>query len=556
MSMITESVSAEVAVRMFAFYKRKATHGEEGKHENIFPCFILTKQETGENTSTPYFEEDKNVSETALGLTMLHPEAKRFLSPSGQNSVKTFVLNRLLLDEVNRRAVWKIKAHPWVEEKQKDLGKSFLTEIPGENHPYFTVKIDCIGAFYFPTGVTAVYIDILPAFAVTDTSAPLIGKMLANTFNHGHLLEEQSEGKSGVILRRIFDKDHTEEKLQSVKNRFGENRDSGLMKGLLGEETTLNSILSSLLGKGYELLMGDRFISCVFLKTKWENTPRPFHDSDYIDLVRMSRSQNDKYIPYAEDCKPGGRHIINTFENVIFSLSGEGIACWIKPQQKQTFLEEQFKQRFHGIYQQLILLALHQRYALVALAQQLSQIEFPHVDSTPEILRDRSIILRKQRKEVADFYLRAYFRQPAVLDNHQMFYQKLQDALGIASLLEEVQKSTKELDHIITSTYLHEQNSQSIQILKNIEKLTEKQEHSAQIEQTLTYVVEVTALPYYTYGITKAFFKLFCVSPHSGVTELPKWPEWLAIFVAFIATGCAVSMTFVKNKRMKHREKK
>ncbi len=556
----TESEFAEVAIRLFAFYKRVATKNEGDETVNMFPCFTLTNADTGTDLSEPYFEKVEQVSATALGLNMLHPEAKRFLSSSGKNSVKTFVLNKHLREDTTKKSLLKIAAPRWVTQKQKDCWETFLREEPEKNQSYFTVKIDHIGVSYFPTGITTIYFDILPAFPVTDASAPLVGKMIVNIFNQEYPVQDHGGGKRGVILHRIFSNEQKDKKLQSVKNRFGKNTDSGLIKGLLGEETTLNEILHSLLGNGYEFLMGDRFVSSIFIRTKGENTAKPFDDTNYTDLIRMSRGQNDNYLPYSEDCKPGGRYIINTFENVIFSLSGEGIACWVKPQHNQIFLKsDQFKQRFDTIYLQLLLLALHQRYALVDLAQQLSKIELPRLDSDSlELLRERSIKLRQQRKDVADFYLRAYFRQPAVLDNHQVFYQKLQDVLGITNLLEEVQKSTEELDHIITSTYLHEQNNQSIHILEKIEDLTEKQEYSAQIERTLTLVVEVTALPYYTYSITKAIFKLFCAS-HQSKSEVvlrwtENWPEWIAVFIALTATAFAVMWTFARYKRMKKKK--
>ncbi len=539
-----KSKIAEISIRLFAFYKREDTNLEEVEGKDIFPTFTYAKRDKENQVVSSeelsYFEKASQLSETSSGLNMLHPEAKRFLSPPEKHSVKNYSLNGQLLEEV-KRSEWKMIAPKWVIDNNKETAEKHLTK--EDDLCYFTFVIDNIGVSYFPTGITAIYIDIHPNFQITDDFAPTVGKMMINKFNQTyHVMKSDDQNRNNVFSRR-FKKGHEKKQIRSVQDRLAENDTSRLINGLCGEDTSFNGIVSDLLGEGYSFLMGDRFISSVYIKTKWENTEDtkkgPFNDSDYVDLIRLSRGENDNYVPHSDQCKPEGSNIINTFENVIFSLSGEGIACWVKPRDNQTFLNEQFKQRFDNIYMQLILLALHQRYALVSLAQQLSEIELPQENSDSiKDFKERSKSLHKQRKKVADFYLRAYFRQPAVLDNHQVFYQKLQDVLGIANLLEEVQKSTEELDHLINSTYLREQNSQSINMLTEIKKLTEKQENSARIEFIFTLVVEAAALPYYSYNFLEHAI---------GMDD--EFALYIAMGLTLVTVGCTIYRFVVKKKK-------
>ncbi len=560
-----ESEKPDIRIRLFAFYKKKETNLEDVEGKNIFPTFTYVKRDKENQVVSfeklSFFDKASSVSDVTSGLNMLHPEAKRFLSPSDNRSLKTYNLNKKLQDEVER-SEWKMIAPKWVIDNNKEISGRHLIKEDGLY--YFTFVIDNIGVSYFPTGITAIYIDIHPNFQITDDFAPTVGKMMINKFNQTyHVMKSDDQNRNNIFSRK-FKKGHEEKQIRSVQDRLAENDASVLINGLCGEDTSFNGIVSDLLGEGYSFLMGDRFISSIYIKTKWENVEDtkkgPFNESNYIDLIRLSRGENDNYIPHSDQCKPEGKNIINTFENVIFSLSGEGIACWVKPKPGQTFLNKQFKQRFDNIYMQLFLLALHQRYALVSLAQQLSEIELPQEGSdTIEVFKDRSKSLHQTRKKVADFYLRAYFRQPAVLDNHQVFYQKLQDALGIANLLEEVQKSTEELDHLINSTYLLEQNSQSISmlteikkltekqesstqteinILKKIEDLTEKQENSARIELIFTLVVEAAALPYYSYNFLEHAI---------GMDD--EFALYIAMGLSLVTVGCTIYRFVVKKKK-------
>jgi hypothetical protein len=267
--------------------------------------------------------------------------------------------------------------------------------------------------------------------------------------------------------------------------------------------------------------MGDRFLTNGFLKTNWDGHGSAFNTEDYIDLVRLARGENDHYLPDRESCRPGGRGILTRFENVVFGLSGEGVICWIKPKAEQQFLQQQFKDRYDNIYLQLYMLSLHQMYALVDMTKRLDEAtppielikKFKKIEDTGSVesLEKTSEELSCLRAEVAKFYLRDFFQQPALLTNHQEFYRHLQKVLGISDLLHEVQQSTSELEYLIGS--LHgkwldgvnkqkriSQNEQNNKLLTEISLLIKEQERAAKNELVLTLVVEGMAIPYYSYS--------------------------------------------------------
>ena len=109
--------------------------------------------------------------------------------------------------------------------------------------------------------------------------------------------------------------------------------------------------------------------------------------------------------------------------------------------------------------------------------------------------------LYRLRAEVANFYLRAFFEQPASLTNHQAFYQELQKHFGVEKLLSEVQHATTELEYLISN--LHEQKNDEFQN----NQLRHMVEHSNN-ELVLTLMVEGAALPYYSFSFLSHAFHL------------------------------------------------
>lgn len=521
----------EFSTRFFAFFKCDSRAIE-------FPKIGYTHNKKREMVSC--FEQTEQDQSTQSGLKMLHPQARKFLSAT---PLKLFRVATPLSDELSRSA-WRVEAPAWAVGKMEN----YLNKDDGKF--YFTIRIHDIKAILFPTEILAIVIDVKPAFRVEDSSVPATGKMILNALYR----MQKGDHQNSTFIQRIFSDDRQK---QSIVDRIGDNEQTALVRGLCGKPVTLGDLVDGIISKSCKTLMGNRFITNSFLKTGWNGEGDAFSHDGLIDLNRLARSESDHYLPDRRDIHNNGVIIRYTFENVVFALSGEGIACWVKPGETQDFLKRQFKERYQTIYLQLFLLALHQRYALVDLASQL--------DSLPPWLSEEKLLmtldelemiekleekvqkLHSVRVNVANFYLRAYFRQPAMLSNHQQFYQDLQQVLGVNDLLEEVQQETKELDYIINDLYSKKidamrkreadsQHQQNIKVLSEINMLIREQERSSRNELLLTLVVEFTAVPYYLYNL---FVHAFHV------------PNWIATGTAVIVTSGTMLITFFRFKKSK-----
>ncbi len=455
--------------------------------DNNGPLFLDFKVSEKTGTSTYSCFEEVNKEKDISYLGMLHPQARRFLTSSDSDSVKHFTLPGPLGDEL-RRAVWMAPAPKWAAQGLKTV------LIKEEDGLYFTFKISGLEAILFPTGILSLHMNMIPGFKISQENVETAGKTMINVLNRSGLTQKENKFKA-VTIKRFFTDQRQKE---SIERRLGENKSMGLVNGLRGEEVSMGDIMAGFLTGNCKSLMGDRFLSYSYLMSDWDGQGRAFTPENYIDLVRLSRGESDYYKPYQDECKPGGNGIINTFENVVFALSGEGAACWVKPTVEQEFLRFQFKEKYDTIYLNLYLLALHQRYALVDMGERLDRAAPSKVGEVggTDTIEKMAGELRNLRMEVTNFYLRAFFQQPAVLTNHQEFYRVLQGVLGVSNLLTEVQHATSELEFLIGRLQRVEQNEQHNNLLAKIKDLISEQERTTHNELVLTLVVEFAAIPY------------------------------------------------------------
>jgi len=531
---MSETNLPDFFTRLFAFYKL-----ESGEFH--FPKF-RQKSVTGEMPVFVPTQPDRN---TLNSLKVLHPQARKFLAAEKPDSIHLFQLAPPLQDELSR-AFWRVEAPHWVLPHLQ----SVLISEPEKF--VFTIRITNIRAIIFPTRILVLLLDLAPAFSLKDETATLAGKMLLNTL-YRYKKSETATQQNEVPLVRFF---ADERQQKSVANRLGGNDSLAFVQGLAGASLTPGELANSLAGNGCFSLMNTRFVTQSFVKTSWTGTGTPFSDADYIDLIRLARAENDRYLPNPNATQEQGEIISHTFENVVFGLAGEGIACWIKPKTDQEFLQHQFRQRFDTIYLNLFLLALHQRFALVDLSVQLDKAMPPSdvITSLVNLSQKAAITeldlisqhLRQIRTQIAGFYLRAFFYQPATLSNHQQFYRNLQKLLGISDLLTEVQQSNRELEYIINDLQqrkteaLREQEDdqrqrQNLSLLREIGTLIKEQQRSSHNELILTLVVEGVAIPYYLYSFLDHALHL---------------PPMISVGLALVTTVVTIGYTIFRFRRM------
>lgn len=503
--------------RFFAVFKK-----ESG--ETNFPKLELNLKSG--KTVVSCFQQAEHDRESLNSFNMLHPQARDFLSSAAENSVVNFHLARQLADEL-QRTTWKTKAPKWAISELKNILKE---------ESFFTFRITEIKALLFPTGIFCLHYTVEPGFELIDTTTAAAGKMILNTLNQPGSSLGKQKLKTASISRVFSDeRQHT-----SVVKRMGENKALSLIKGLCGEEILAGDIVESLLTEKYTFLMGDRFVTHAFIKTFWDGQNEPFTEQDYIDLVRLSRGQTDRYLPDKEECQPDAKGILTTFKNVAFGISAEGVACWIKPAEEQPFLHNQFTGRFDTIYLNLYLLSLHQKYALVYMAKSLQSavppidklekdISLPENEQVKEKFRSIENVVMNERIELIFFFQQAFFEQPAILTNHQKFYQTVQEIFGISDLLEKVQQVTFELEHLIG--IIHK---------RTIEKLESKKKEAHRI---LTLVVEAVGIPYYLYNFLSEGLLKHLLSHENKINHMH---HEISLYITIFVTLITIAYTFQK----------
>lgn len=462
----------------FSFYKVNP--------EKDYSKFVYSHK--GEDETLDCFESMPPEEKGSQNLAVLHPLAKKFLLSESQESAKSFQLSSPLKDEL-RRSVWLAAAPKWIDPNLR----ANLHHIEGGY--YFAFRILDIRLMQFPSGIAALYFNVEPAFDHASEETP-IAKMILNSLYR--IVEHQGAHKN-TLIRRLF----SDPRQRTAAQKWLQNNDLPLCKAFAGEEIALGDVIAGLLSKNAVSLMANRYLTFSLLQTAWDGRGEPFNEVDKMDLIRLSRAESDHYLPDKREYDFQQGHILATFENVVFALAAEGVVCWIKPKPDQEFLSNQFKDRFNTIYLNLFLLALHQRYGLIALNGQLDRYaplleEFETAKGRRRgeklaALDEKAQQLRLLRAQIANFYLKAFFQQPAALTNHQQFYTLLQKHLGVADLLDEVQQSTRELDYIL-------RDFQQLTLLQDMRNLNREQERSSRNELVLTLVVEGLAIPYYLHS--------------------------------------------------------
>ena len=502
---MNKEIKPEAQVRLLGLYKT----GHYNDFEEFVPSFVYQKGEEPSKKSLMLVESEIDKM-TLSFLQMLHPQARHFLTPAKSNdlppSVRVFSPDSRIKDELEK-SVWQVKAPKWAVEHLSN----FLS-IDENNSYFFQFRIQNLHFSIFPTGIIILNATINPVVAPGEENISSITQLIINTLHNTGTLHSEQFFRCASFHRTFS---HPKQK-ESVLRRF-ENNSSTVFLGFMGQELSLEDIFISFLPSDYKRLLGDRFINCTFIKSSWKNEQEVFSEEDFADLIRVARGENKNYVPLKSECNSSSDTITMTFENVAFVLSAEGVACWIKPTEDQSFLKGQFKQRFDTIYFQLFQLALHQKYILIDIAERLdratpslNELQDYHHDD----LLDASSIyqdarqLRHIRSEVANFYLRAFFNQPAALTNHQEFYRKLQEVFSVSELFSEVQQATNELDYLISNLQERINDNQHTTLLSQISALMHRQEQSAHIEFFLTLIVEAIAIPYYTYNFLAHAFHM------------------------------------------------
>ena len=291
-----------------------------------------------------------------------------------------------------------------------------------------------------------------------------------------------------------------------AQDRFQGNGGSALIQGLTGTPVTVREILDDLAGPGWKSMLLDRFLLKSLLITPSEESVPAYSQADEENLIRLARGMNEKYLPAPLEAMAGHVMPVQTFANVLFLAANEGVSGHVKPAPGQTFLLNEFTERYRTEYRLLFVLAVYQHYRLIDLIGRLAKKTAEFNESGQSWDSNRDTNLRKLRQELATHEVKYINTQPAFLTNYQQYYTGLRQGLNTGALVEKLRRSVAELDALLAAEELHRNADKE-------SKRKKRKERRETGELVLAVTAELFALPYYSYNVLKY---ISCLKNYAG----------------------------------------
>ncbi len=456
-------------------------------------------------------------------LTQLQPLARNlFVDPKTEISSLQQPHEKLMHE---LKSVWQSKAPAWAQKKIEHL----LFEEPQSTKQKkkqfcFRFSFHDAGKIRLENSISVAFLIIEPCCLPQTCASPtheekgIFARMMVNRLYYRGRSSEKN--KRTAALQRIGR--GTETRQEHLREAFA-NNSLPLIRGLLGDKITMEDIFDSLAGPDSESMLNDRFLCQSLLVTAEDNDEPTFTEAEYMNLARLAKGQNDRYLPPDKPFHTDFVILIRTFRNIQFIATGEGLACHVKPGKDQSFLTNEFRERYKSIYLLLFVLAVYQRYRLAHLIFELDSL-LPEQEQLVEGNSEKEIVekLRQLRMQTAHHALRIMNTQPTFLTNYRELYEGLQQAFGIRELGQKVRQSTAEIEYLLGDRYRREQEKEKIQF------------DTAKV--ILAMLAEIVALPYYLYNLLEHLFK---------------FSSRAVAVLTLLATGGTVVYTWTKMPRKK-----
>jgi len=163
------------------------------------------------------------------------------------------------------------------------------------------------------------------------------------------------------------------------------------------------------------------------------------HDRD-LDFSQ----EKDNVLPYVKN------------QYFLFSLEGGGFYSCHTPD--SIFFRETLPQHLQDQYFLLFLLALHQRFALIHLSEQVA--ECWKISEDKKDIEQNMKTFQKIRDQLLLFTARGHFLQVMQQDNHHRCYCKWREMFQLDALYDEVNKEVQDMHEYSMMQYLRWQNEQ------------------------------------------------------------------------------------------------
>jgi len=313
----------------------------------------------------------------------------------------------------------------------------------------------------------------------------------------------------------------------------------------------LDMILHSLMDVGTGQWWRDVFVpeQMIPFAIMFIRDAEPANDLRLANKVRnfFRGSQGDN--PAPEDLEPANPGLIPYAERQWFSLSLEGGGFLAFDPPETPFYRNTLRDHLRDHYFLVMLLALHQRFKLMDLSQQVAEKWLIDEDAQLEeqISEARLQAFGEIRQAFLEFSARGYFTQVMQHEHHHKFYRKWQEIFQIKELYEEVRDEVREIHDFLRL-------NRAEKILRLTEKqqktMKEKAEADAarekRIEKRLRFVGLVFGLP----ALIIAFLGINLVGITTRDDGLSIWMA-LAISIGSGVVGGVIMMllNIVKGKR-------
>lgn len=210
-----------------------------------------------------------------------------------------------------------------------------------------------------------------------------------------------------------------------------------------------------------------------------------------------------------------------------FSLAGGSFLACDPPE--TDFLRTTMPDHLRDLYFLVLLLALHQRFKLMDLSEQVAKrwlapaVSKPtSTDKPPELEIDekRFKAFEEIRDEFLEFTARGYFAQIMQHEHHHRFYQKWQEVFQIHDLYEEVRDEVREMYQYLQSNRADQIKRATENQRKQLELQATKEEKRAKsLSMRISILACLIVIPSIVFGFLGINIRFF-TSGDTGLTRL------------------------------------
>ena len=205
------------------------------------------------------------------------------------------------------------------------------------------------------------------------------------------------------------------------------------------------------------------------------------------EVLRLSRVVNDKYLLPFDDMLHEGA-LLQTYDNIYFSAAIEGTSMVCVAKAVNKLFVKDMKDKFIRQYLLIYILVLLQRYTLLDIDRQLTEIQLHRVDD--RLITKKEIEEEKKRElehiwilidEICRIKVNCYYTDVSIYTHHSQFYQHCCKNLHVPETFKEIDEKV-ELLKLTTDKRLQ-------QLLVEQSKLQEEEKNDSERRQNILSIL-------------------------------------------------------------------